>query len=89
MKAGEIYKCKIKLRKTFKGDGLKPEVIALNGKALLLQVLWKFDEGDLYENEYAMDTPYNAPVELFELAKITWIASGDVELFELCDRNTL
>lgn len=79
-------KCKIKLR-TNLGREIKESCLALNDLELFLRVEWKMDEDDPYPGEFALSDSKvvnSAATEsqLFSIADIAWIASGDVEIIE-------
>ena len=77
MKRTANYKCRVKLRPSFKGCTLKAEARPLKGLTLILQYAWTFEEDEFYAGEYAMMS-----TELKEIAGIEWIASGDLESIE-------
>lgn len=80
MKPYDKIFCLIKIRPKYKGRLPKPKVEELNGKEMLLEVLWRMDIDELYPGEYAL-----RPVDKKESERwftelgIGWIASGDVE----------
>jgi len=69
------YKCKIKLRKTYKGQALKSEAIPHNAKVLVFFCDYLMDDEDKYPNEFVM-----TPVE--RLVGLSWIASGDLKIIK-------
>jgi len=73
----KIYK--IKLRETFEGHGLKPNVDRLDGKKLRLGILWTQDDADPYPGELALGPVDIAGRVLFDTAGILWLSSGDTE----------
>lgn len=63
---------------------VKPTCELLNGRRLRLEVLWRItpEDSSLYAGEWALG-PRREDLKTrhaFELARITWIASGDVVL---------
>jgi hypothetical protein len=79
----EIYKCKIKLRPTYKGRPLKEKVKQLDGKIFELECMWQCEEDENYPGEYAMGPRDNKKArEAFMKADIGWMASGDMEILD-------
>ena len=80
--------CKISIRPEFCGRKARPEVVsALNGKTMLMQVMFCMDEGEKYPNEWVL-VPYGRQ-EYDDMIKVTgWIASGDVEILEQKNQRT-
>jgi hypothetical protein len=70
------YEVTIKVREQFKGRDAKPEVVALNGKKFIGEILWMQDEGDPYPGEWAIATNRNE--NGFESGFPIWISSGDL-----------
>ena len=78
----ETYHCRIKQRAEYSGKKLKPSCTSLEGKEIELQAMWRMDDDDKYPDEWAMGG-VDSCRELLELAGITWIASGDVEILSV------
>ena len=85
MKTLNTYRCKIKLRHTYNGNPLKPNVAGiLDDKVFDLMCCWQFDKDEKYAGEYALEPDRNdsAALAAFKEADLMWIASGDIELIQ-------
>lgn len=69
--------CTITPRPEYHGRKVRQSVENLRGKVMVLDVLWEFGDEDLYPGEFALST-HSGCGELYYLAGISWIASGDV-----------
>lgn len=73
----------VQIRETANGGAIKPNVdaLALNGKRLKLEVLWRIEDDDSrYPGEWALGPGDSVARDLFNKSQILWIASGDVVL---------
>ena len=78
------YKCKIKLRKEYKGQILKEGLKLLEGKEIVLEALWLMDTEDPYPGEWAMGPVSIEDKKLmFANCNISWIASGDIQIINV------
>lgn len=75
----KVYRCRVKIRNTFKGLSVKESAKALEGILIDLRYAWTFDVDEVYAGEYAMKSDDGL---LQSLGGIEWIASGDVEFIE-------
>ncbi len=73
MEQFDKYRVKIKIRPIFKCLQAKKEYLHLNDKIIDVEVVWKFEDDDKYSGEFAL-------CPLTRVDKISWIASGDVEI---------
>lgn len=81
MIVNKTYKCKINIRKSFKGQIQKPNANKLDGNVYDLVCAWECEKGETYEGEFAMSPMRNNDaIKQFDDAGLSWIASGDVEI---------
>lgn len=81
-KIGESVICIGTTRQTYRGRKMKPEVIPLIGKTLVLTPLWFMGDDDLYPGEWALGDADG--YESLKSVGLVWIASGDVTPITLC-----
>lgn len=81
-----IYQCRIKQRPEYNGKKLMDSCKAWEGKEIELQAMWCMDDDDPYPDEWAMGG-VDSCRELLDLAGISWIASGDIEILSVKERG--
>jgi len=79
---GYTYRARVRMRRGA-GWNVKPGIERLDGMELLVERGWLIDDIEQYLGEYAMRSRQLEPFGL------TWIASGDVELLGVVEREAL
>lgn len=83
LRIGTQKLCMIKIRPSYKGYPTKYKVEELNGKVLLMDVMWRCEDGEKYPGEFALQP--SDPItkdHWFHNYDLVWIASGDVEILD-------
>lgn len=79
----QLVKATISIRPIVNGRRIKPGVAdTLDGKVMLLQVLYEMDGGDPYPGERILMPLDPADLQLCSSINVPWIASGDVRNIE-------
>lgn len=79
------YRCRVKMRPEYNGNGLRPGVKAIDGKEFILMAAWMQDKHDNYPGEWAMDCNDSRRLFLESNQTIMWISSGDLEILGAVD----
>ena len=84
---GGNYLGTITMRETHRGMPLKPKVKeVLDGRTMVFSYCWTCEDDEKYPGECAMEPNVmikdNPDRDLFRMAGIAWVASGDVKWAE-------
>ena len=71
-------RCVYAPRATYRGRLLTPAAAKIAGKEMLLQAMWRCEDGENYPGEFALEGADAATKDLLRSANLAWVASGDV-----------
>lgn len=86
LKIYDRVRCRLKIRKQYKGRKPRPGIMEFNGLEFIIEVGWYMGKNEPYPGEWALADFKGEEGGLMETCGILWIAEGDVEILEVLKR---